>query len=247
MGILAGRVKPWRLLDLFCGVGGASVGYSRAGFTDIVGVDINPQPRYPFDFVHADAMTYPLDSFDVIHASPPCQDYSKATRHFGDGSFPRYIPELLVRFQGRMFVIENVVGSPLPSAPTLFGEFGLLLCGTMFRKRFWRHRLFMSSVPLEAPARGCDHRIVPLNPYRSISIKRDHIEHNAMQQYGLAMGVDWTSNAHEISESIPPIYTEFVGRQLLNTAGTSTTAHTAKSTPVRGRGRAPGQPRRKQP
>src|SRR6266404_9137838 len=70
-----------RLLDLFCGAGGAAEGYCRAGFA-VTGVDISSQPRYPFTFIQADAMTFPLDGFDAVHASPPCQDHS-ATRDFG--------------------------------------------------------------------------------------------------------------------------------------------------------------------
>ncbi len=80
--------KP-RLLDLFCGAGGVGMGYARAGF-EVVGVDANPQPQYPFEFHQADAMTYPLDGFDVIHASPPCQGYS-VTRHATGLSYPMLI------------------------------------------------------------------------------------------------------------------------------------------------------------
>src|SRR5215472_5910436 len=102
------------LLDLFCGAGGAAMGYHRAGF-DVVGVDIAPQPRYPFEFHQADAMTFPLDGFDAIHASPPCQDYSKAMRHLATVNYPRLIYPIRDRLRAtaRLWIIENVAGAPL--------------------------------------------------------------------------------------------------------------------------------------
>src|SRR5512138_3019508 len=105
-----------RLLDLFCGAGGAAMGYYRAGFTEIVGVDIKPQPRYPFTFVQADALTYSIDGFDVIHASPPCQAYSiaSACRKGLADTHPQLISDVrrLLRDRGLPYIIENVTRAP---------------------------------------------------------------------------------------------------------------------------------------
>lgn len=110
--------KP-RLLDLFCGAGGAAVGYHRAGF-DVVGVDIKPQPNYPFEFHQADALEYPLDGFDAYHASPPCQGYSLATKdnsHWVGYSQGKQTPKLILQTVQRLnanglpFIVENVLGS----------------------------------------------------------------------------------------------------------------------------------------
>src|SRR3989338_9102679 len=107
-----------RLLDLFCGAGGAAMGYSRAGFTEIVGVDIKPQPRYPFTFIQADAMTYPLDGFDAIHASPPCHKYSTVGKQSAKKLGTIYsdlVGPIRERLEaaGVPYVIENVMGAPL--------------------------------------------------------------------------------------------------------------------------------------
>lgn len=207
--------KP-RLLDLFCGAGGAAMGYHRAGF-EVVGVDIKPQPHYPFEFHQADAMTWPLDGFDVIHASPPCQAYS-TLRGFTDGSYPRLIGPTRDRLLplGLPWVIENVVGSDLV-AP-------IRLCGSSFGLRVWRHRLFeMSDPPVLVPT--CSHYFHPepldvtgtggpsskprTAPGGGLSRKP-----RSMAEAGAAMGIDWMTRP-EISEAIPPAYTEWIGRQLL--------------------------------
>lgn len=113
--------KP-RLLDLFCGAGGAAAGYHRAGF-DVVGVDINPQPNYPFEFHQADAMTFPLDGFDAIHASPPCQRYSRmsTSRPTLAATYPDLVAPIRERIERGPYVIENVPGAPLVDP--------LVLCG----------------------------------------------------------------------------------------------------------------------
>src|SRR4051812_30614731 len=110
-----------RLLDLFCGAGGAAMGYHRAGF-DVIRVEIGPQPNYPFEFHQADAMSYSLDGFDAIHASPPCQMYSRALRHMSAPQ-PMLIDAVkdILAETGLPWVIENVEGSPLPTQSDLFG------------------------------------------------------------------------------------------------------------------------------
>ena len=199
-----------RLLDLFCGAGGAAMGYHRAGF-EVVGVDHKSQPRYPFEFHLADAMTFPLDGFDVIHASPPCQRFS-VTTHGGVGTW-RSHPDLFTATVSRLrvndgipYVVENVVGAPF--------EHGILLCGSMFGLRVRRHRIFEVRPMLLAPP--CKHKRSkpPLNPYNSKARKRDGISGTTDPKFRHAMGVDWM-RGQEISEAIPPAYTEWIGRQLL--------------------------------
>ena len=215
--------KP-RLLDLFCGAGGAAMGYARAGF-DVVGVDINPQPRYPFEFHQADAMTYPLDGFDVIHASPPCQAYSQLTPLTHRANHPMLIVEtrLYLRQSRAMYVIENVPGarSELLSP--------LMLCGTMFGLPLWRHRYFEigSEVAMRAPA-SCAHsrRPVlvgagtphagypgPVSPSGTTRRKAGRFEWSS-QEVALAMEIDWMTRAG-LDQSFPPAYTEWIGRQLI--------------------------------
>src|ERR1035437_1121446 len=134
-----------RLLDLFCGGGGAAMGYHRAGF-DVVGVDINPQPHYPFEFHQADAMTYPLDGFDAIHASPPCQGYSTGARSDEAKGTPRMLHETGERLRATRlpYVIENVHGARAEMRETSDGY--VTLCGSMFSENLARrHRLFQVS------------------------------------------------------------------------------------------------------
>jgi DNA (cytosine-5)-methyltransferase 1 len=210
-----GERRP-KLLDLFCGAGGCSMGYHRAGF-DVTGVDIEPQPRYPFEFRQADALTYPLDGYDAIHASPPCQDYSKALRHTTSG-YPRLIGAIRTRFLAAAvpYVIENVAGSPLPHQTTIDGVHGVELCGTMFGLPVWRHRLFEISCPV-APPRGCHHVGRPINPYRRDN--DDYWGHDRTERpFREAMGVGWM-NRPEGREAIPPAYTEHIGLQLLEHLG----------------------------
>ena len=206
-----------RLLDLYCKAGGASMGYSKAGF-EVVGIDIKKQKRYPFEFIQADAIevlndTQFLKGFDVIHASPPCQTHS-STKHLRNAqgkstSKVDLIPETragLIAW-GKTYIIENVPGAPLLN-PVQF-------CGSSFGLTVRRHRLFESNVSLEGSI--CNHKAQgkPVGIYGSM---RDEIPgggHTAktMEQAREAMGIDWMIWG-ELVEAIPPIYTEQIGRQL---------------------------------
>ena len=205
-----------KLLDLFCGAGGAAMGYHQVGF-EVTGVDLVDQPRYPFTFVKADAMTFDLAGFDAIHASPPCQDYSKAMRHLS-GDYPRLIEPIRDRLiaSGRPWVIENVPGAPLPHQDDLFGAHGTELCGSMFGLRVQRHRLFEASFPI-GPPRGCDHTLAAMNPHNGVGRERIFAEFgrdDPERPWREAMGVGWMGY-EEGREAIPPAYTEWLGRLLL--------------------------------
>ena len=209
--------KP-RLLDLFCGAGGAAMGYYRAGF-EVVGVDINPQPYYPFEFIQADALTFPLAGFDAIHASCVCKADSPINA-VNKAVHPRQIPVMRERLiaSGVPWVIENV-----PQAALLYG---IRLCGQMFGLPVIRHRDFESSHLLWAPAH-------PKHTGRILGIfgnnvwdyskpantpRRDggHRTGSATAAEGrVAMGTPWI-RGHALSQAIPPAYTEWIGQQLLS-------------------------------
>jgi DNA (cytosine-5)-methyltransferase 1 len=208
------------LLDLFCGAGGAAMGYHRAGF-DVVGVDIKPQPCYPFPFIQANALSwgdvYAISGRGIaaIHASPPCQRFT-AYRRRGAGvgdSHPDLIAPVRDMLLGTLlpYVIENVPGAPLFS-PVQF-------CGSSFGLDVRRHRMFESNVPLTSLP--CDHESqLPRFPGATNRTGlRDTVEIGVwripltVQQK--AMGIDWM-NVKELSQAVPPAYTEHIGRALLD-------------------------------
>lgn len=206
--------KP-RLLDLFCKAGGAGMGYHQAGF-EVVGVDIEPQPRYPFAFIQADVMSLDhrfLGFFDAIHASPPCQSYSPLGALSPHKTYPDLLAPTRAKLEdaGLPWVIENVMTAPL------IKERSIVLCGGMFGLRTYRHRRFESSLPLVAPAHP-KHVILTATKQRKqrwaegwhVSITGDVGTYVGPE----AMGIDWMSG-DELSEAIPPAYTRIIGEQLL--------------------------------
>jgi DNA (cytosine-5)-methyltransferase 1 len=200
-----------RLLDLFCGAGGAAMGYHRAGFT-VVGVDIRPQPHYPFEFHQGDAMSFPLEGFDAIHASPPCQRYSLATPHDRRHLHPDLLGPTRARLEALNvpWVIENVPGAPLRADWSI--------CGCQVGLKLRRRRLFETSWHDFAMVSPCDHSdgpVVSVVGHGTPSWVRAQLGYNpTIRQYREAMGIDWM-NRNELSEAIPPAYTELIGHRLL--------------------------------
>lgn len=200
-----------KLLDLYCGAGGAADGYRRAGFTEIVGVDIKPQRHYPFTFIQADALCPPLDfgGFDLIHSSPPCQVHSK-TKHLAGKHHQDLVSPTreMLKASGKPFVIENVPGAPLIDP--------IALNGFMFDLPLDRERWFESSVALPFV-------LLPPAHKRAVKMGRQAIEGDIIQVVGhfsnvpyarKAMGIDWMSQ-HELAQAIPPVYTEWIGKHIL--------------------------------
>jgi len=204
-----------KLLDLFCGAGGAAMGYYRAGFTDITGVDIAQQPNYPFEFIQADALEYLAEhghEYDVIHASPPCQAYSMAGQQWRKEG--KEYPDLLDATRqaliatGKPYIIENVPGAPLIN-PTV-------LNGAYFGMNLRRTRLFETNFTLPfvllPPERRSNFRmgrkprkddpVVPVGHFSGVARARR------------VMDIDWMTGA-ELAQAIPPAYTEWIGKHLI--------------------------------
>lgn len=206
-----------KVLDLFCGVGGASRGYAEAGF-EVIGVDINPQPDYPYEFIQADALqTRPLmGEFDVIHASPPCQRDAAITR--GTNRHLRHTyPDLigpvreLLRASGKPYVIENPAARP-----------DVVLCGEMFGLQVIRHRNFeLGGWKAEQPTHlkhrgrvaGMRHGEWFQGPY--FAVYGNGGGKGTVPQWQEAMGIHWTNNRKSIAEAIPPAYTDWAGTEFL--------------------------------
>lgn len=227
-------MKPLAL-DLFCGAGGVSMGLHQAGF-EVIGVDIKPQPRYPFRFIQADALNPPVDLsvFGFIWSSPPCQAHTALKTMFNAKEHPNLIPatRALLEQSGKPYCIENVVGAPVRP--------DIILCGTMFGlgtgdAELRRHRLFECNFipPLTSP---CNHyargrvcgvygghgrdrrRIRPavcgVWGNAGGRSNRDGVQQFSTEERAEAMGIDWMTGA-ELSQAIPPAYSEFIGKHVM--------------------------------
>jgi DNA (cytosine-5)-methyltransferase 1 len=204
------------LLDLFCGAGGAAMGYHRAGF-DVVGVDIKPQPNYPFEFVQWDALDYlrhtSMKPVDAIHASPPCQAFTAYRRRPSHvGEYEDLIPEtrLVLSSKGLPWVIENIPGAPL--------DMPVQLCGSAFGLDVRRHRLFESNramfgAPCVHGQQNGDYAQATNRTNRRKTVEVG-VWRIPLAEQQRAMGIGWMTLG-ELSEAIPPSYTEFIGAQLL--------------------------------
>lgn len=207
-------MRKLKLLDLFCCGGGAGKGYHDAGF-EVTGIDINPQPKYPFEFIQADAIEYLINNhhkFDVIHASPPCQNNTKSTKvHKAAGKvyecFIERVRNELIKI-GKPFVIENTMDAPLIEPVTL--------CGSMFGLKTYRHRLFESNFKINVP-------VHPVHVAKNTKMGRKPVDGEFIQVVGhfsgvkfaqKAMGIDWLGQK-ELAQAIPPAYSEFIGKQII--------------------------------
>jgi hypothetical protein len=215
------------LLDLFCGAGGAGMGYYRAGF-DVIGVDVKPQPRYPFPFIQGDALHPPvqLDDFDAIHASPPCQaglaGLAAVNRALGrEYDHEDLVPQTrdMLRATSLPYVIEQPLKGARLRAP-------FVLCGSSFGLPIHRHRQFECNALLLAPA--CEHDRLTEKKYwtgyrpngetRLSSVVQVYGNGGGREQWGPALGIDWMT-PDEMTQAIPPAYTQWIGEQMLRVIG----------------------------
>lgn len=205
-----------RALDLYCKAGGAGTGYAQAGFA-VTGVDMEPQSRYPFEFILGDALEYVEahgHEYDFIHASPPCQAFTSLQGRWG-----REYPDLIsatraaLKVTGKPYVIENVMGAPMGNP--------LMLCGSMFGLKVIRHRLFETQPLIWFPPAACSH------PKGAVG-RRGHLGNREwmtvtghfsdIKKASAAMGIDWMVQ-RELSQAIPPAYTRWIGEHILELLG----------------------------
>lgn len=221
----------FKVLDLFCGCGGASMGIHQAleenGIEhEIIGIDIRKMSDYPFQFYCGDIFNKELfsidfyKSFDFIWASPPCQAYSKATKQFkGRIEYPDLIDmtrELLLKTK-KPFCIENVPGSPLRE--------DLILCGTMFNLKIYRHRIFEVNFVIYQPYHpihkelvtrwDSKNRVVIKGKFECIYGKRGPPGKKGRKRWQKALGIFHTDRYEELSEAIPPAYSKYIMNQYL--------------------------------
>lgn len=216
----------YKCLDLFCGAGGAGEGYARAGF-EVTGIDINPQPNNPHTFIQSDAIEYLLQSghlYDFIHASPPCQKYSKATKQFRLKGYEyadlmEITRNALIRV-GKPYIIENVPGAPMRK--------DLILRGDMFRLKVLRRRWFECSDNLLILQPSIKDKIgsVREGDYCSVFGKGSYCKSSldalpkfkidsVVSTWKMAMGIDWMKKEKELAQAIPPAYTEYIGKEVI--------------------------------
>lgn len=213
-----------RLLDLFCGEGGAAAGYRLAGW-DVVGVDSRPQPRYPYEFHQGEATAWPLDGYDAVHASPPCHDHSDLAARTGrDHGTAWMLPHMIERLRasGLPFVVENVAGHRVRQ----YMDGAAMLCGSMFGlgavdggayRILKRHRLFVCSFPVLTPPDQCAGRQVGGVYGTGGGGKMTRGYKFGRTAGAAAMGIDWATR-QGLAQAIPPAYTQFLGEQLRNYA-----------------------------
>lgn len=215
-----------KLLDLFAGAGGCSVGYQKAGF-DVTGVDVKSHPDYPYTLIVADVLEFISqdnwhDGYDVIHASPPCPRYSSITHVSGNPEdHPDLVPVMIevLTATEKPWVIENVMGAPMPGS--------VIVCGSSFGLRVRRHRQFLSNMTLKSSV--CDHksqgRAIGVYGNQTGSYESQLARYKRIgRDYGLraesvadaqnAMGIDWMTKWDDLTDAIPPAYTQFIGEQL---------------------------------
>lgn len=217
---LRATAKKPKLLDLFCSAGGCTKGYQAAGF-HVTGVDIKPQPRYVGDvFIQGDALEYLAEhghEYDAISASPPCQGYSvtAALPNVNAENYPKLVTQVrdLLIASGKPYVIENVPGAPLINPLKLNGHhFGL----RVIRERWFETNPWLMSPGYVKP------RNIQTHSYRTLSSFENGATHITVAGHNfkvadarLAMEIDWMVQG-ELAEAIPPAYTEYIGRRLLD-------------------------------